>query len=343
MGKRHITISDIARELNISPSTVSRALRDETSISEQTRSKVWETANKLGYQPNPFARGLVSQSSRVLGLIIPEIDVVYFVKVIDAILSTAEKSGFQVITCLSHGSFKQEQEQVERLIASRVDGVMVCYSSETVEFSHFTRLIDQGIPVVFFDRNTEELDAPFVISDDFQGARLAMQHLIDKGRRKILHLRGPEALSISFYRHVGYRETLIDNQIPLNPDWVIDALDARAEKIDNEDHLYRMLMEVDAVFAFNDYAAYQVLLRLRELGRKVPQEVAIVGFGDLPMAEYLTPTLSTVAQPAFLVGQTTVQQMVKLIINDVETDEIEKKGQQELILLPNSLVIRESS
>ena len=343
MSRRSTTITDLAKRLGVSASTVSRALRHDPQISTDTTQRVWEAAREAGYRPNPFAVGLVKRNSGTIGLLISEIDHIFFANVIDGILSAAEKAGYQVITCLSHARYNEEKEQVARLLTSHVDGVLVCYTSQTRDFSHFQQVLDEEVPLVFFDRNTEDLDAPSVISDDFQGAQLAVQHLIDRGRRRILHVRGPEALSISFYRYLGYREALAANGLELNPAWVFDAEDAKSERILDMDRLRQALTEVDAVFAFNDYAAYEVLQMLRALGRRVPVDVSIIGFGDLPMAEYLTPTLSSVRQPAFEMGETAVKVLVRQMCPPQEEEGLPAPPPPSLISLPNSLVIRGSS
>ncbi|RMG66227.1 MAG: LacI family transcriptional regulator [Bacteroidetes bacterium] len=343
MSRRSTTITDLAKRLGVSASTVSRALRHDPQISQETTRRVWEAARQTGYRPNPFAVGLVKRNSGTIGLLISEIDHIFFATVIDGILSAAEQAGYQVITCLSHARYSEEKTQIDRLLASHVDGILVCYSSQTEDFSHLQRVLDEEVPLVFFDRNTEDLDAPSVISDDFQGAELAVEHLIARGRRRVMHIKGPEALSISFYRFMGYRETLARHDIPLNPEWIFDSVDTKASEIKEADRLRKALGEVDAVFAFNDYAAYQVLQLLRALGRRVPDDVAIVGFGDLPMAEYLTPTLTSVRQPAFGMGERAVEVLVQQMNRPKEEDDWEQAAPPSLISLPNSLVIRGSS
>jgi DNA-binding LacI/PurR family transcriptional regulator len=345
MQKKHVTIADLANQLGLSPSTVSRALKNDSRISDPTKKKVWKLARSYGYRPNPHAVSLRSKTSLTVGLIIPQVDHSYFVKVLNGILSTLESAGYNVIICISSGSYDKEKEQINRLLNARVDGVLACYSQETQAFDHFQQLVQAQIPLVLFDRNTEEIDASAVISDDFQGAQLAVEHLLAQGRKRILHIQGPENLSISFYRYLGYRETLKAHGIAPDPAWVFTALDDRGKQLREPDRLIEALPQADAVFAFNDYAAYEVMKLTRKLGLKIPEALALIGFADEPMAEYLTPQLSSVRQPAYRIGRKAAEELLALLNFD-QSDEFRPSplpsSGPKLITLENELVLRDS-
>ncbi|NJO01544.1 MAG: LacI family transcriptional regulator [Bacteroidia bacterium] len=233
-----------------------------------------ELAEKYGYRPNPYALSLVKQTSNMIGVVIPNLDMPYFTKVVDGIIQMAESQGFMVITCISHNNYQEEKGMLTRLRDQRVDGLLVSYSRETNDFSHLQEITASQTPLVFFDRHTEELEATYVISDDFRGASLAVEYLLKKGHRRIGHMYGPENLSVSFYRFCGYREALRKAGISYDESLVFYCEDDKARQIRHADHFHRVLPTLDAVFTFNDYAAYEVLKIARHLNLSVPKDFA---------------------------------------------------------------------
>ena len=210
MRSAQVTIKDIAKQLGISPSTVSRALKDHPEISQATKKAVVELAKKLNYEPNAVALSLRSSRSNVIGLLIPEIVHYFFSQVISGIEDVAHDAGFQVMICQSNESYQREVENVNTLLHSRIEGLLACLSKETKDFSHFRNLLGKNIPIVFFDRTSDELDTDKVKVTDYKGAYDAVKHLIDIGCKRIAHLATSEDLEIGRERYSGFVQALKD-------------------------------------------------------------------------------------------------------------------------------------
>jgi LacI family transcriptional regulator len=337
MARKRVSIIDIAKELNLSPSTVSRALRDESRIAPKTREAVRSLADKLGYRPNPQARSLLNHRTYTVGLVVPDFIHPFFSTVLTGVESVLTEAGFQLMICTSHGSSDKERKAVNLLSDARVDGLLVSFARETTDFEHFERLRQEGIPVVFFDRLAEDLDASYVINDDFHGAALAVEHLIQLGRRRIGHVKGPEHISTTFNRYVGYRETLRRHQLPVSPEWVFQADDDKGKRILDTDHLKEMLPELDGLFVFNDYIAYEIIRLIRECGLRIPEDIALVGFGNDPFGIYAYPTLTTIDQPAYEMGEASARMLLDHIYSDPA------HFQPKSCILATQLIVRESS
>ncbi|MEQ8812135.1 MAG: LacI family DNA-binding transcriptional regulator, partial [Imperialibacter sp.] len=248
-----VTIKDIARELNISPSTVSRALKDHPDISKETKKAVSELAAKLNYQPNLIALSLRKSKTNTIGVIIPEIVHFFFSTIISGIEDVAYKAGYNVIISQTNESFLREVSDTNALVNSRVDGILASVSKETVSYDHFRNLIDRGIPLVFFDRVCEELNTSRVIVDDYDGAFQATEHLISIGCKTIVHLEGPKNLDITKNRRDGYLAALKKNNLPINEDLIIHCeqttFDEGSRQIAT---LFDKKLTFDGIFANND-------------------------------------------------------------------------------------------
>jgi LacI family transcriptional regulator len=218
-----VTIKDIARELKISPSTVSRALKNHPDISEDTKRAVNKLAEKLNYQPNAVALSLKQRRSNTIGVIIPEIVHYFFSSVISGIEDVAYDAGFNVVICQSNEMYEREVANSKTLLASRVDGILVSISKETKEYKHLYNLRDNGVPLVFYDRVVPDFDADQVIIDDFDAAYRATKHLIDTGRKRIAHFAGPQNLLIGKNRKEGYLKALEEAGLNARENWIFDA------------------------------------------------------------------------------------------------------------------------
>ena len=335
MSGDQVTIKDIARKLNIAASTVSRALKDHPAISPATKKAVIELANELNYQPNALAFGLRKRRTNTIGVIVPEIVHNFFSSVISGTEDLAYARSFNVIVCQSNEEFGREVLNTRTLMQSRVDGLLVSVTKETASFDHFRQVQQKGIPVVFYDRIGEDIEASSVEVDDYDGAFKAVLHLIEQGCRTIVHLAAPEHLSISRERIRGYREALRVSGIPQKDNLLIPA--------DNYESGYREVkrliekkVEFDAVFGVNDMTAIGAMKALKEAGMKIPEDVALIGFSDYPaITELLDPPLSSVFQPGYDMGLQAVEILLDMIENP--NLQIVKK------VLPTRLVIRASS
>jgi DNA-binding LacI/PurR family transcriptional regulator len=329
------TIKDVARMVGVSISTVSRAMRDFPEVNQETRQAVLRAAEELDYQPNQVALSLVTKHTHSIGVIVPNLDY-FFATAVRGIDELAIEAGYTVLTCQSNESYGREITNTQRLMNSRVDGLIVSLSSATSNIDHFRRLLQREVPIVFFDRVNSDLEATKVVLDNYDGAVQAVTHLLEQGCQRIAYLAGPAALSISNQRKEGYLGTLQKHGQP-----IVEKLIVHCE-FDRE-HAYRATLQLldssprpDAIFTVSDRIAVGALLALRERGVRVPDEVALVGFNDEPVASLLTPALSSVAQPAFEMGKLAAQLFVEQLNSDL------LRPFQQVILKP-FLVVRESS
>ena len=337
MKRQTVTIKDIARELGISPSTVSRALKDHFEISEETKKAVREVAEKLNYQPNSLALSLRYSKSNTIGVIIPEIVHFFFSTVISGIEDIAHSRGYNVIITQSNESMEREMANLQTLFNNRVDGVLISISKETNKYTHLESVIQKGLPLVFFDRVAHGLKCSKVTVDDFMGGYQATQHLIQQGYKKIMHLGGPEYLDISHRRMEGYKKAHQEAGIEIDEDMII--FDMISNDQATQDLVFKLLTErkPDSVFAFTDMAALTALRAAYKLGKSVPDDFGVVGFSNWQFTAFTSPSISTVEQPGFELGQ----HATELLLNQIESEEEQIK--QESIVLPTAIIPRESS
>lgn len=339
MKKTNITIKDIAKELGVSPSTVSRALKDHPDISSDTKKQINDLAKKLNYQPNTVALSLRQSKTNTLGVIIPEIAHFFFSAVISGIEDIAHDAGYHVIITQSNESFEREVMNTRALFNSRVDGILMSVSRETENYDHLQSLLDYDIPLVFFDRIIDSLNACKVIVNDEQGAYEATTHLIEQGCYRIAHLAGPQNLAISKNRLNGYKAALADNRYMIDENLIkVCGLGTfeEAESITNEILDYRF--PPDAIFANNDVAAYGAMMAIRKKKLRIPEDIAIVGFSNWRFSSLIQPALSSVTQPGFKMGQEATRLLMKQINKADDEESI-----TETISLKTNLVVRESS
>jgi LacI family transcriptional regulator len=336
MSIEQVTIKDIARKLNIAPSTVSRALKDHPDISDATKKAVMEVAKEMDYQPNTVALSLRKSKTFTLGVIVPEIVHFFFSSIISGIEDVAYAEGYHVMICQSNEDFDREVSSTNALLMSRVDGMLISMSKHTEDYDHFRTIQKRGIPIVFFDRVCKELDTSTVLAEDHHGAYEATEHLIKAGCRKIMHLEGPSGLLISKNRKQGYIDAMKDYNLTVQDAWI--------SKADNFEEGYKTLKEIlikgdkpDAVFTINDKTALGAMKAIKEHGLRIPTDIAIVGFSDDPNINVLIdPPLTSVAQPGYDMGTSAARLFFDHLSNK-ESLEITHE------VLKTQLVIRESS
>ncbi|GHN01263.1 LacI family transcriptional regulator [Cytophagales bacterium WSM2-2] len=341
MNFNQVTIKDIARELGISPSTVSRALKDHPDISPETKKAVNELAEKLNYQPNIVALNLRQRKTNTIGVIIPEIVHFFFSTVISGIEDIAYQAGYNVILAQSNESFQREVTDMKALFNSRVDGMLLSLSRETATFDHIESIINRGMPIVLYDRMYNSPACSKVIVDDYSGSKEAVLHLVDQGCRKIAHLTSAPNLMISKDRMRGYEDALKESKIELNPQWIVESEAGTFEEGKRAaEKLFSLSNPPDAIFASNDPLAMGAILTIKEKGLKIPKDIAVVGFSNWFFGELIEPTLTTVDQPGFEMGQ----EAARILIKHIEMKE-KNKGEpvHEIKTLKTKLVIRNSS
>jgi DNA-binding LacI/PurR family transcriptional regulator len=329
------TIKDIARSLGISISTVSRAMRDFPDVNPDTKQAVLDMAKQLDYQPNQVALSLVTRHTHSIGVIVPNLDY-FFATAVRGIDEIALEAGYTVLTCQSNESYGREITNTQRLLNSQVDGLIVSLSSATNNVDHMRRLLARDVPLVLFDRVAADLDATKVVLDNFDGAMQAINHLVEQGCRRIAYLAGPPSFSISNQRKEGYLAALRQHGLPLAEDLIIHCEFDQSHAYRATEQLLASGQQPDAIFTVSDRLAIGALLALRHRGQRVPDDVALVGFNDEPVASLLTPTLSSVSQPAFEMGKTAAQ----LFLEQLNSESILPPR---TITLKPTLIVRESS
>lgn len=315
MRSGQVTIKDIAKELGISASTVSRALKDHPDISAKTKEAVNELAKKWHYKPNAVALSLRHSKTNVIGVIIPEIVHHFFSSVISGIEEVAHKAGYNVMMFQSNESFEREKANVQALLSSRVDGVLVSMSKETKDYSHFKELRDNGIPIVFFDRICNELSCDNVIVDDFAGAFSAVEHLIEIGCKRIAHLSAPQHMLLAQNRQKGYKQALLKHKVSVDEDLIIKC-DNYEEAIEKMPDLLSLPEPPDAIFAVNELTAAGAMLAVKKYGYRVPEDIAVVGFTDGLVSRVTDPTLTTLEQHGYEIGLKATNLLLERISND---------------------------
>ncbi len=313
MRKNQITIKDIAHQLNISISTVSRALRGLPEIHPDTRKAVLELARDLDYQPNLLATSLVKSSTRTIGVIVPNAGYYFFSSVISGIEAAAAREGFSILLCQSNESYQREMVNVQDLSRGQVEGFIVSLSMETFHYEHFNRLLRKNIPLVIFDRYADEIETSKVIVNNREAARQAARHLIENGCQRIAYLAGPASMKISNERLAGYRDALQEAGLPGDEHLVIHCDYTLDNAIRNTNLLLALKFPPDGILAVSDRIAAASLYALRQQGIRVPEDIAVIGFNDEPINALLTPSLSSVAQPTIQMGHLAVELLLEQI------------------------------
>ncbi|QNH61129.1 LacI family DNA-binding transcriptional regulator [Hymenobacter sediminicola] len=336
-GNKRISISDLAEQLGLSISTISRALNNASDVSEATRQQVWALAEKLNYRPNTLAAALRKGRSNMLGVIVPHINGAFFPAVVHGIEEVASKAGFSVMICQSNEDEAQEKKHIEALLNAQVDGVLVSMSNTTRDLSHFEKVRHQATPLVFFDRMPALQNACGVVVDDYRGAYQVMEHLIKQGCRRIAHLAGPQTINTTFDRHRAYHDALLAHNLPYNAQLVIPlAGSGTAAGAAAMQQLLARTPRPDAVFSAYDFAAAGALQAIEEHGLRVPQDMALVGFSNEPFTTMIKPQLTSVDQRGQLMGEVAVQLFLQIL------KRTEYFTGQRIVLKP-TLIIRNSS
>ncbi|MTI22289.1 LacI family transcriptional regulator [Fulvivirga sp. RKSG066] len=340
MKGSQVTIKDIAKALDISPSTVSRALKDHPDISPATKKAVKELAEELNYQPNSIALSLRQRKSNTIGVIIPEIVHFFFSTVISGIEDVAYDAGYSVIVSQSNESYDREVMDTQALFNNRVDGMLISMSRETTNYDHFLSIYKKGMPMVFFDRACDALKTSQVLVDDFDGAYQATEHLIKQGYQRIAHLGGPVSLLISRKRLEGYKAALKAYNVPLDESLILS--DHSSDDEDNAKEITSMLLDSpnppDALFAINDIAALGAMMAVKEKGLKIPKDFGLVGFSNWRFTSMTDPAMTTIDQPGFAMGQ----EAARLLIKEIEAKE-DEVIEPETITLKTNIIVRASS
>ena len=336
--KKPITIKDIAEKLNVSVATVSRAMRNSQEIKKETKQAVLKMAKEMDYHPNLLASSLSSKKSKIIGVVVPTINRYFWSNSIAGIENIAYKEGYKVMIFQSGESLEKEEAIVETLANSRADGIIIAFSKETHTFDHIQHVIDREIPVVLFERTCETIDTSIVKTDDVSGAKEMTNHFISRGKKHIAYIGGPLALGVCRDRHKGFLAALEQANMQVNQDHVINLRDFTFELAGEAlQTLWMQDLKPDAVFCFADILAIGALHKAQKMGIKVPEQLAIAGFGNDITGRFITPSITTMSQPSFEMGELAAQ----IILEEIELSE-EPSPKRTEIMKPQ-IIIREST
>lgn len=335
MLKKGFGIKNIAEMLGISVSTVSRALRDAHDISPETKEKVITLAKQLNFKPNKNAAALASGSTKNIGVIIPFITNYYFGAVISGIQEEAYQLGYNIILYVTNDEVDREVKLIHNLDIASLDGLLISISSNTTTTTHFEDLIENGLPIVFFDRAPSEINASKVMQNDFEGAFLATKHLINKGYKNIAHLAGPESLDFSKERLRGYLSAMKKAHLTIKEELILHSGFTQQQGYEDTQKLLELETIPDAIFAINDRKAIGVIQALKHAGKAVGKEIGVIGFTNDPISTIIEPNLTTIEEPAFEIGK----QSCQLLIKHIKNKEFEARS----VIIPCKLIERDSA
>ena len=335
--KKKITIKTIAKELGVSTSTVSKALKDSHEISVETKEKIQAYADFYNYKPNSLALQLRNQKTMVIGVILPKIVHHFFSTVIMGIEEGANDKGYHIMVCFSNESYKKEVETLKVLSNGSVDGLIVSIASETLEnkgFKHFKDLVSEEIPLVLFDRVVDEILCDKVVVDDVGAGYKATKHLLQNGRKKIALITTPNHVNVGALRRQGYEKALIEEYIKTDTNLIVE--------IDEKENITKQIetvfkQDIDSLFAVNEIYAAKAMRIAKKKGLKIPNDISIIGFTDGLISEYSSPSITTIAQHGFTMGK----QAVELLIERIEKESEIYKPRK--IVISSDLKLREST
>ena len=333
-NQKRISLKDLAHELGVSIATVSRALRNSPEIGQEMQMKVKELAKRLNYRPNPFAQSLRKEGPRIIGVVVPNLVTHFYAAVLDGIEDEARRADYSVISSNSHESCEDEMRAIDNFINLHVEGIIASVSQNTTDYSHFEKVSKMGIPLVFFGRTCLPDLFSSVTANGDVAAQKATQHLIDTGSRRIAFLGGPNHLDMVKRRKHGYLEALRDNRIPIDRELVVCNRIDFDLVVEATKQLLQIENRPDAILAVNDTVTFAAFTAIKEMGLRIPEDVALIGFTDDQHARYVTPQMSAIEDQSYKMGCVAYDLLQKSISGDPNKY---KK------IVPQKLVIRGTS
>ena len=331
--EKEITIYDIARHLDISATTVSRGLKDHPSINIKTRKKIAETARQLGYRSNTFASSLRSKRTQTLGVIVPRLNSNFMSSVLAGMENAASREGYNLIIAQSLEHADKEMENAQTMFNKRVDGLLVSLAYGTQSIRHFDVFFSKKIPVIFFDRVAAHPDSTSIIIDNYTAAYQVVEHLIQQGCKRIMHLGGNMQLNVYSERLRGYKQALLDNKLSYELVLTGNLTEECGTEIAAQ--ILKMKTKPDAVFCANDTAAVYCMIALKTAGIRIPRDIAFAGFNNDPISKVIEPNLTTVNYPGYNMGQAAVTSLANHLNGDTNIINT--------VVLRSELIIRASS
>lgn len=332
--KAHVSLKDLANELEVSISTVSRALKDSPEISAGLRERIKQLAKELNYRPNPFAISLLKNNPRIIGIIVPDIVTHFYSSIISGISDVARKHHYSVIITSSYEQYRLEKQCVEDLINIRVEGIIACISQETTNHSHFLALESHHIPLVFFDRVCLRETCSCVVADNAESGQAATEHFLERGARRIGFIGGANHLEIVRERKHGYLEALRQHHIPIEKELVVCGKMTYEEGREATRKLLNLPVPPDAILAMNDTLAFAAMKEIKKQHLRIPQDVALIGYTDELHSNYVEPALTAITHHTYKMGTTACELLLR---------HLEKVKKPEQVVVPTHLVVREST
>lgn len=334
---KEVTILDLAKQLNISIATVSRALNDDPVVSKKTKKRVFELAAEVGYRHNPFAANLRQQKTHTIGVLVHELNSNFITSVLAGIEKVTTEAGYDIIIAHSGESFEKEKANALNLFHKRVDGLIASLSFDTTSLAHFEPFERKGIPVVFFDRVEENSDSIKVIIDNYRAGYLATQHLLDQGCKRVAIVTASLKRNVYAQRYRGYVDAQFDRGISLDQQRVLIKDLSEKSGIECALELVNMNPRPDGVFITNDFVAAQCMRTLKEHGIRIPEEIAVVGFNNDAISRIVEPTLTTIDYPGADLGQIAAKNLIAHLKGESDL------RQTSTIIVRSELLVRESS
>jgi len=334
---KEVTIYDIAEKLSISSATVSRGLQDHPAVSKKTKKKIFDLARKIGYRSNHFARNLRNQKTDTIGVIVPRLNSHFMSSVISGIENVANKAGYNLIISQSSELSKKEANNVKTMFNNRVDGLLVSLAYDTENLSHFDSFFEKNIPVIFFDRVMEHKNCTNILIDNKNAAYRATRHLIEQGCKRIVHITALQKQNVYVDRLSGYRQALEEFKIKFRESDVIIGNLGLEDGADAAEIISRMKPVPDAIFVANDNAAVGCMLRLKQKGFEIPDDIAIVGFNNDPLSMVIEPHLSTINYSGYEMGEVAARHLINHL------SDVSQIHNTNTIILRSEFIVRESS
>ena len=335
--KKKTTIKDIANVLNISSAAVSKALHDDSRISKKTKKAVKQIAKNLNYQPNYLASALRRGKSNLVGVIVPRTNSNFFSSVIQNIEEVLNKEGYNIIITQSSESYKKECDNIETLLFTQVDGIIASMANETIDLEFYEKVKAKGIPLILFDRGENDLNVDYIGINDYESSHIIVEHLVNQGRKRIAHIGGYKHTRIFNNRISGYIDALKKHNLPLDNELLIESNLTIEDGKEKMHQLLTLKKRPDAVYVASDYAALGALQALKKERIKVPDDIALIGFGDEPFTAMVTPSISTINQHSTEIGKQAALTFLSY------TNKKSVKQTLNKIILDAELVIRASS
>lgn len=339
--KKKITIKDVANKLNVTTSTVSRALNDHHSISDKTKILVRKTAEELNYSPNKVAASLRSGKGNSIGVIVPKIDSNFMSSCISGIESVAYPAGYNLIICQSNETYKREIHNIQTLIDSQVSGILMSLSNETKDSNHLQKIIDKNTPLVMFDRIADDLDVDFVVNDDYTATKKTIKHLVNQGYKKIAYIGAASHIYVYKNRLNGYLDSLKEFNLESNDAWIVTNINSQEEAFEVTKKMFKSKDKnncPDAFFCTSDINALGTMLALEEMGLKIPEDVGVIGYANDQFSRIIKPSLSSIEQHPKDLGENSAKILLDLLKQKNPFTKVHKR-----VIITPDLIIRQSS